>query len=103
MDLFTLKSAEDADSKPLELPELKLLAEIRDLPHWPALQRALMRYEARAYAVIAAPESSIEHIREAQGRLNMARQLADLLADDAPAAYEKRREPDEPDAQDDPD
>lgn len=100
-DLFDLKTVEDADSQPFELDELKLLASIVLLPQWPVLRNALMRYQGRAYAVVTDPTSSVEQIREAQGRMNMARQLSDLLEKDAPAAYEKRREADaEPDDDD---
>ena len=81
-----------ADSTPFEDEELKLLAQVRDLPHFAAIKSALLRYQDRAREAIEDFSSDMNRIREAQGRCALARQFLDLLEHDAPAAYHKRQE-----------
>jgi hypothetical protein len=81
-----------SDDTPLADDEIKLLAEVRDLPHFPAIRSALLRYQSRAREAIEDFESDLNRIREAQGRCSLARQFLDLLEHDAPAAYHKRQE-----------
>lgn len=84
----------DSDREPFTSDEIEQLAQIHKLPIWPVLKAAINRYQARAFGIVADSQQTMESVREAQGRLNMARQLVDLLETDAPTLYDKRQEPD---------
>lgn len=81
-----------ADTDAFPDDEVRLLAEIRDLPHFKALRSALLRYQERARGTIEDFTADLNRIREAQGRCSLARQILDLLENDAPAAYHRRQE-----------
>ncbi len=95
MRLIDLDEIEGIDDIRIEDASLRLLAEVRDLPHFAAIQEALRRYQDKALSTVLNLDSDLSRIREAQGRWTMARQLLDLLENDAAAAYERRQKNDE--------
>ncbi len=91
------REVEQADDNPFTDGELKFLAQVRDLPHFPAIRSALLRYQARAMETIQDFTTDVERIREAQGRCALAKQFLDLLEHDAPRLYDKRHQHDDDD------
>ena len=99
---FDLRELEAADAEGFSDEEISTLAKVHRLAVWPVLRSAFMRYQSRALDVIRHPDTSLEQIREAQGKMNLATQLLDLLETDAPNLHAKRqKESDERSDEDD--
>lgn len=86
----------ELEGKDIEFTEEQIedLAKVHLLAYWPTIRFALVRYQSRALAAITVMGGSIETIREAQGRLDMARMLLDLLENQAPDRYKRMQEQD---------
>lgn len=95
-----VREIENADDVPFSADEIETLAKVHLSAFWPPIRSALLRYQSRALAVIQAHTSTIEEIREAQGRMAMSKQFLDLLETDAPTRYDRSQKTD---AQDDDD
>jgi len=96
-----LDEARGADDKGFTDDELRILAQVAEMPQWPTIKNVLLRYIDRATATIQDFTADMNKIREAQGRCALARQFLDLLEQDAPLLYEKRHKQDaEPDDND---
>lgn len=91
------REVEQADDVAFTDEEIARLAEVRDLPHFPVIRSALLRYQARAMETIQDFTTPVERIREAQGRCALAKQFLDLLEHDAPRLYEQRHPHDDDD------
>ena len=91
---FDHQAIRNADDHDFTEDELEHLANVHRLASWPVIRSVLHRYQARSFSVITTMGMSIEQIREAQGRLDMAQQMLDLLEVEAPALYKKKQEQD---------
>jgi len=99
MSRFDPQAIKNADDQEFTADEIEQLAKIHLIASWPVFRSALTRYQARAYAAITAMGSTIEQIRENQGRIDMAQQLLDLLEEVAPTRYKKKQEQDANDSE----
>ncbi len=86
--------ARGADDKAFSDDELRLLAQVSEMPQWPVIRSVLLRYIDRATDKIQDFTADLNQIREAQGRCALAKQFLDLLEQDAPRLYEQRHKDD---------
>lgn len=91
---FEAQRVKGVDDDPFTKDEIAVLAKLHSLASWPVLQSALLRYQARAYTIITSMSSTIEAIRVAQGRIDMAQQLLDLVEEEAPTRYKREQKQD---------
>jgi hypothetical protein len=91
---MNLDEARGADDAPFTDDEIRILAQVSEMPQWPTIRSVLLRYIDRSTETIQDFKADLNHIREAQGRCALARQFLDLLEQDAPRLYEQRHKKD---------
>jgi hypothetical protein len=96
LDPHAFKGADDVEFTDAEI---EALSKVHSTASWPLLKNVIQRYQQRAYDAIVTIGSSIEEIREAQGRIDMARQLIEFLEEQAPTKYKRMQEQDANDAE----